>query len=128
MFYSKLNTSLFLGSVYFYITAFLHFTGFKIPPFYIYYNVESTIYQDRIIAVLSFMFATFLYAGFKLKDKNIVKYILFSGSIGVFGLLLNNFITKTAFRTNIVYWLEIGFLGLYVIILYLFYKKQLNNE
>ena len=74
------------------------------------------------------MFATFLYAGFKLKDKNIVKYILFSGSIGVFGLLLNNFITKTAFRANIVYWFEIGFLGLYVSILFIFYKKQLNNE
>jgi len=120
---TKLNTTLLLGAIYFYIVAFLHFFGIKIPVFFIYYNVDSTVYQDRIIAVLSFMFATFLYAGFKLKDKKIVKFILFASSIGVFGLLLNNFLSELSFRNNGIYWLEISFLALYVFILFRFYKK-----
>lgn len=121
---NKLKITLFLGAFYFYIVAFLHFFGIKIPPFFIYYDVDSTIYQDRIIAVLSFMFATFLYAGYRLKTKEIVAYILFAGIIGVFGLAINNYFTNNLFKTNIIYWSEIGFLAVYVSILAFFYNKS----
>ena len=123
----NLNIALLLGAIYFYIVALLHFIGFKIPMFFVYYNVDSTIYQDRIISVLSFMFATFLFAGFKLKELEIVKYIIFSGTIGVLGLGLNNFITKITFRNNTIYWIEIGLLGLYVLVLHFLYKKTIND-
>jgi len=124
----NLDTALLLGAIYFYIVALLHFIGFKIPVFFIYYNVDSTIYQDRIIAVLSFMFATFLFAGYKLNDVRIVKYILFAGTVGVFGLGLNNFLTRIRFRNNTIYWIEIGLLGLYVLVLHFLYKNTINNE
>lgn len=123
----KLNTILLLGAVYFYIVSILHFSGVKVPMFYIYYDVKSTIYQDRIISILSFVFATFLFAGYKIKDIAIVKYILFAGFFGISGLAVNNFLTRLTFRNNIIYWIEIGLLGLYNLVLYFFYKKQLNE-
>ena len=120
---NNLKITLLLGAIYFYMVAVLHFIGFKIPMFFVYYNVDSTIYQDRIISVLSFMFATFLFAGYKLKELEIVKYILFAGTVGVFGLGMNNFLTRITFRSNTIYWIEIGLLGLYVLVLHFFYKK-----
>lgn len=120
----ELHIALLLGAIYFYLAAILHFVGVKVPMFFIYYNVESTLYQDRIIAVLSFMFATFLYAGYKSKSIEIVKYILFAIYVGVFGLAINNLITSAAFRTNNIYWIEIGLLALYVLILTFLYRKE----
>ena len=120
----KLRIVLLLGSIYFYLVSILHFIGFKIPMFFIYYDVESTIYQDRIISVLSFMFATFLFAGYKLSSSEIIKYILFAGFVGVFGLALNNFLTRNVFRNNSIYWIEIGLLASYVLILTFLYRKE----
>ncbi len=120
---NKLNIALLLGAIYFYTVALLHFIGFKVPMFFVYYDVDSTIYQDRIISVLSFMFATFLFAGYKIKETDILKYILFAGAVGVFGLAMNNFLTRISFRSNTIYWIEIGLLGLYVLVLHFFYKK-----
>lgn len=120
---NKLNITLLLGAIYFYSVALLHFIGLKIPMFFIYYDVDSTMYQDRIISILSFMFATFLFAGYKLKEKEIVMYILFAGTVGIFGLALNNYLTRISFRNNIIYWIEIGLLGLYMLVLNYFYKK-----
>ena len=122
--HKELNIALLLGAIYFLTVALLHFIGLKIPMFFVYYNVESTVYQDRIISVLSFVFATFLFAGYKIKEIEIVKYILFAGTIGVFGLGANNFLTRLTFRSNIIYWVEIGLLGLYVLILHFLYKKS----
>ena len=122
----ELNIALLLGAIYFYTVAVLHFIGFKIPMFFVYYDVESTLYQDRIISVLSFMFATFLFAGYKLNEMALVKYILFAGSIGVFGLGINNFLTRITFRNNTIYWIEIGLLGLYVLVLHFLSKKAIN--
>ena len=121
---NRLRIALFLGAIYFYLVSILHFIGFKVPMFFVYYDVESTIYQDRIISVLSFMFATFLFAGYKLKSNEIIKYILFAGFVGVFGLALNNFLTRNTFRNNSIYWLEIGLLAFYVLILTFLYRKE----
>ena len=126
----SLQLLLLAGAIYFFTVAIVHFLGVKIPIFYIYYDVESTIYQDRIISVLSFMFASFLYTGYKLstKDLEIVKYIIFAGTIGVIGLALNNFLTRITFRTNLIYWIEIGLLGLYIVGLAIFYQKGKQKQ
>lgn len=112
------------GALYFCTVAVVHFLGIKIPMLYVYYDVESTIYQDRIISVLSFMFSVFLFAGYKLKSTEIIKYIIFGGTIAIIGLALNNFLTRITFRNNLVYWIEIGLLGFYVVGLAVFYQKS----
>jgi len=119
-----LKLLLLAGAIYFFIVAIVHFIGIKIPMLYVYYDVESTLYQDRIISVLSFMFSVFLYAGYKLTSNAIVKYILFGGTVAIIGLALNNFLTSITFRNNNIYWIEIGLLGLYVVGLAIFYHKS----
>ncbi|MEE9348613.1 MAG: hypothetical protein V3U80_01045 [Flavobacteriaceae bacterium] len=123
---SKLVKLLLLsGAIYFFTVAIVHFLGLKIPMLYVYFDVESTVYQDRIISALSAMFAVFLFSGYKLIDvtTDILKYILIAGAIGIFGLSLNNFLTNTTFRENPIYWLEISLLGLYVVSLLFLYRK-----
>ena len=61
-------------------------------------------------------------------EKELTKYILFSAFIGVFGLALNNFLSRITFRNNLIYWIEIGLLGLYVTLLFVFYKKHKTNS
>ena len=73
--------------------------------FYIYYDVESTIYQDRIISVLSFIFSVFLFSGYKINNSELIKYILIAGFVGVIGLAFNNYLTKISFRSNSIYWI-----------------------
>lgn len=119
-----LKLLLLAGVIYFFIVAIVHFAGIKIPILYVYYDVESTVYQDRIISVLSFMFSVFLFAGYKLTSNEIVKYILFGSTVAIIGLALNNLLTRIAFRNNLVYWIEIGLLGLYVAGLAIFYQKS----
>ncbi len=123
----KLEIVLLVGAVYIYCVAVLHFIGIKIPPFYIYYDVQSTIYQDRIISILSFSFATFMFARYKLKTKEIVTYIIFAGVVGVIGLFVNNYLTLNAFRNNQTYWIEITFLALYIGVLYYQYHKYIKS-
>lgn len=114
-----------MGFIYFLLVAIVHFLGIKIPILFIYYDVESYVYQDRIIAVLSFVFSMFLYSGYKLHNDNlkIVKYIIISGSVAISGLLINNFFTKLLFRNNLIYWVEIIFLLAYlIVIIFLYYR------
>ncbi len=124
--HTKKALKLFLlaGAIYFFTVALVHFFGIKVPMLFVYYDVESTTYQDRIISVLSFLFSVFLYSGYKLANTEIVKYILFGGIIAIIGLASNNFFTRITFRNNPIYWIEIGLLGLYVIGLVIFYKKS----
>jgi len=124
----SLNLLLLAGAIYFLGVAIVHFLGFKIPMLYIYYDVASTVYQDRIISVLSFMFSVFLFSGYQLMTTTleIVKYIVIAGVVGIIGLGLNNFLSNIAFKTNPVYWIEIGLLGCYVIGLIILYKKSKN--
>ncbi len=123
-----LKQLLLAGAIYFCAVGIVHFLGIKIPMLYVYYDVESTMYQDRIISVLSLLFSVFLFAGFKLSDTEIIKYIVFGGTIAIIGLALNNFLTRIAFRDNLVYWIEIGLLGLYIVVVAFFYQKLQKNK
>ena len=113
------------GALYFFTVSVVHFLGIKLPMFFIYYNVDSYVYQDRIISVVSFICAVFLYSGYKLSKTTleIVKYIIVAEFVAIFGLIVNNF-TRLDFRTNLIYWLEIGVLILYLLSLILFYSKS----
>ena len=121
---SILKTLLLAGSIYFTSVAIVHFLGIKIPVLYIYYDIPSNAYQDRIISVLCFAFAIFLFAGYKIFEQNfiIVKYIVLAGFVAVLGLYVNNFISAENLKMNLIYWLEIAIIGIYEILLFIFYK------
>lgn len=113
------------GALYFFAVSLVHFLGIKIPMLFIYFDIHSYVYQDRIISILSFVFSLFLFAGYKISKTTleIVKYIVIAGFGAILGLVFNNFVTRLEFRNNPTYWLEIAVLAMYLICLYFFYLK-----
>lgn len=123
-----LKWSLFAGAVYFWAVAFAHMFGLKIPLLFVYFNLPSYSYQDRIISFLAFGWAMFLYSGFAGVRKNIVwpvKYILFSGAGAIIGLCVIN--TSTDFSNlcehvhPFLFWVETLFLLGYLVLLTILY-------
>lgn len=86
---------LFAGSTYFLIVAICHMVGIKIPPFFIYYNVPSHTYQDRIISFLAFGWSIFLFTAFlnPINNRMLIQVILIAGVGAIIGLEINNTIT-----------------------------------
>ena len=86
-----LKWSLLGGAIYFLLVAIAHISGIKVPGLYIYFDIPSYNYQDRIIALLSFGWCMFLYSGFRLTGAGLirpVRYIIFAGIAAIICLLL----------------------------------------
>ena len=128
-----LRLLLFFGSLYFFLVAAFHMIGFKIPPFFIYYNVPSYTYQDRIISFLAFGWSIFLFTAFlsPIKNKMLIQAILIAGAWAVIGLEIKN--TYTYFQTfshdlnPTVFRLETLGLAVYLVILTIYYNKSKGN-
>lgn len=67
----------------------------KVPLLFIYYNVPSYGYQDRIISFLSFGWSVFLFTASRdpVKNRGAVKAILIAGLGAIFGLTVINSVT-----------------------------------
>ncbi len=121
---------LFAGSVYFFLVATFHMIGMKVPPFFIYYNVPSYAYQDRIISFLTLGWSIFLFTAFlnPIKNKILINAILIAGVGAVIGLeIINTFTDFESFSNTInptIFRLETLGLALYLILLILFYNKS----
>jgi len=118
------------GSIYFAVVAVVHQIGIKIPLLYIYFDVPSTEYQDRIISFLAFGWAVFFFAAYKIsaKDIQIVKYLIVAGTAGVIGLVINNLRTDfTVLNLNCniwFYWFGTFTLLIYLASLIVFYRRS----
>lgn len=121
---------LFAGSVYFFLVATFHMIGIKIPPLFIYYNVLSYAYQDRIIAFLSFGWSVFLFTAFlnPIKNKMLIQAILVAGVGAVIGLEIINTNTDFESISNIInptiFRLETLSLAVYLVLLTVYYNKS----
>ena len=89
----NLTFLLYAGAVYFFGVALVHSMGLKIPGLYVYYNVPSYAYQDRIISFLAFGWGGFFLLAAKKRDKDIIRLIVYIGLVAVIALVLNTFIT-----------------------------------
>ncbi len=135
-----LSWSLLFGAIYFFLISFAHVFGFKIPILFIYFNVPSYIYQDIIIAFLSFGFGMFLYAGYSSVKRNeliTTKYIVIAGFAAVLGLMNINLFTdfnyfEAEFNIKIStfnFWSETIFVLAYVLwVLFLYISTKRNSE
>lgn len=129
-----LSWSLLAGAVYFFLVTIAHFFQFKIPMLFIYFNLPSYVYQDQIIAFLSFGWGMFLFAGFrsvKVNELVIMNYILIAGVGAIIGLtVINSTIDFQQFNKSIItlyFWTEALILILYVVLLgglYYFARKK----
>ena len=88
-----LNFLLYSGAVYFLLVAIVHSLGIKIPGFYVYFNVPSYAYQDRIIAFLTFGWAGLFFLAARKMDPDLIKLILVIGLVAVIALTVNTIIT-----------------------------------
>ena len=134
-----LSWSLLGGAIYFFLISLAHLFGVKIPILFIYFNVPSYIYQDNIIAFLSFGFGMFLYAGHASVKRNellITKYIVIAGLGIVVGLININLFTDFLFFENEFsitiklshFWSETWIVIIYVAWLALLYLSVVNSE
>jgi hypothetical protein len=78
---------LLIGTVYFLAIAIVHMLRLKIPLLFVYYDVPSYGYQDRIISFLSFGWSVFLFTASVNPGRNreAVKAVLIAGFTGILG-------------------------------------------
>lgn len=129
---STLKPLLFLGATYFFAAGCAHLFEFKIPGLFIYFNVPSYSYQDKIISLLAFGWAGFFYAAALNPTKNLIKTILITGAAAIMILALIDLTTDFESLGNGIeaewFYLETAVLFGYWSALALAYKqnKRLN--
>ncbi len=106
-------------AVYFLAIAIVHMFSIKIPLLFVYYDLPSYGYQDRIISFLSFGWSVFLFTASTdpIKNRDAVKAILIAGLASIFGLNVINSITNfQALSPDVrptVFWIEVLGLSIY---------------
>ncbi len=125
-----LKWSLFAGALYFCLIAVVHLLQIKVPTLFIYFNVPSYAYQDRIISFLAFGWAVSLFtaATDPRQQRALVKATLISGAGAVIGLGIINATTDfKALDPNIdpaAFWLEMAGVFVYWLWLVIFYARS----
>lgn len=128
-----LKYSLLVGAIYFALVSIVHFVGFKVPILFVYFNVPSYPYQDRIISFLAFGWAVFMFSGYlNPKNKELIMAILIAGFGAIAGLTIINLSTdfhNLSSQINITYfWIETIGLFAYVFWLVYFYYQVFKNK
>lgn len=110
------NAALLGGAVYLFLVSAAHFFQIKVPVLFIYFDVPSNVYQDRIIAAVSFALAVFLLGCFRTRESSpgMIRYALRAGTGLALILAANNALAEDALRLNPVYWGGIAFVCVYV--------------
>jgi len=124
-----LKFSLLAGAIYFALVSIAHMIGYKVPILFVYFDVPSYPYQDRIISFLAFGWAIFLFTAFlNPKNKDLIKAILIAGTVAIIGLVIINLTTDFTILSkdiNINYfWMETMGLLVYILWLIYFYIKS----
>jgi hypothetical protein len=128
-----LKWSLFLGGVYFILISIVHIFGIKIPGLYIYFNLPSYAYQDKIVSFLAIGWGIFFIQVSRNPTKyiDLVKSILFAGLAAISGLIFINLSTNfddLSQNLNVLYyWIQLFILCLYLLWLFIFYKQIISD-
>ena len=125
-----LRWSLVAGALYFLGITIAHVLGIRIPGLYIYFDVPSYAYQDRIIASLAFGWSVFLFTAARepVKNRDLVVAILVAGAGAILGLSVVNLATDfDALGPGVqvsLFWLETLALCGYLTWLLVFYRRS----
>ncbi len=127
----SMKLSLFCGAMFFLLIALAHAIGLKIPGLFIYFNVPSYSYQDKIISLLAFGWATFFFAAAVNQSKILIKSIILIGAIALSMLTFINISIDFASLSEKInpnlFHIETGILFFYWIWLLLSYNKIKQN-
>lgn len=119
------------GAIYFLLMSIAHFFNIKVPGLFVYFNVPSTLYQDRIISAL-LMGLALLFGLASIKPvREYEKLILISNAytLGVL-IIINvstNFEAMTDKASPLLYHLQVLVLAIYWISLFIAYKKKYRD-
>jgi hypothetical protein len=119
-----LTWSLMALAFYFALVALAHMSGVKFPLLFVYFNVSSHAYQDKIISFMTFGWAIFFFTTARdpLRHLQFVRAAIFAGACAVAALAYINLTTDfAALSKNIKtwpFWLETLLLALIVAWLY----------
>ena len=121
-----LNLFLVLLCIYFLAMSVAHFIGFKVPLLFIYYDVPSEVYQDKIISFCAFAYAMFAIATLRARAA-VVPFILALVGV-VVGLSLVNLSEslEDAMKTEstMIYWAQTAVIGVLTgLLAFLHFKK-----
>jgi hypothetical protein len=118
------------GALYFFSVSVVHMLGVKVPVLFIYFNVPSNAYQDRIISFLAFGWAVFFFTAFSDPRKNsaLARAILVAGAGALIGLGIINSTTDfhaldSAINSS-VFWLEAAGMFFYWLWLVVFHFRS----
>jgi len=124
-----LGLSILAGSIYFSLVAAAHLSGLKIPGLFIYFELPSYEFQDKIVALFALGWAMFFYSAYKdpLKYIGFVRAIIFAGAAAIIILCVINFSVNFSTlnkSTNIrIIWLQVILLFFYWLWLVVYYFK-----
>lgn len=87
---------LLIGAVYFLAVAIVHMLRIKVPMLFIYFDLPSYGYQDRIISFFSFGWSIFMFVASldPAKNRDAVKAIIIAAFGAIFGLTVINSVTN----------------------------------
>ena len=81
------------GALYFLAVAVVHSAGLKVPGLFVYYNVPSYSYQDRIISCLAFGWSSLFYLAGRQPRRDLLLLILTIGLVAILALAANTIFT-----------------------------------
>ncbi len=126
---SLLKILLLAGFVYFFMMAAAHMIGWKVPGLFIYFDIPSYAYQDRIISVLAMGWSLFfLQAGLNpARNRSTIRTILTAGLLTLIVLSINtvrlDFALLNPEASETAIWIQIAALFIYLMLLSAAYKK-----
>lgn len=122
------------GAVYFLAISIAHMMSIKVPLLFVYYDLPSYGYQNRIISFLSFGWSVFLFSTSRdpVRNRDAVRAVLIACLAAIFGLQVINSVTD--FHTlspdinPVMFQLETYGLSVYVAALIFFYFLSTREE
>ena len=119
------------GAIYFLLMSIAHAIGLKIPGLFIYFNVPSQTYQDKIISLLAFGWAIFFFVATSTMSRKLIKSIIVCGAVALAMLTFINLTTDfKSLHEKIdpkLFHVETIILGVYWLSLMILYNKIKEN-
>lgn len=111
----SIKLSLYCGAVYFFLMSIAHAVSFKFPGLFIYFNVPSYPYQDKIVSLLAFGWAMFFFTVAQNPLKNLIRTLLICGGTALLMLTYINLSTDfVSLAKNIdPHWFNIEIIALF---------------
>ena len=115
------------GAAYFLCMAVAHYFGIKVPVLFVYYDTPFYAYQDKIISFAVCAYVGLFYSASR--DRSVAPTAIVVLAITVLGLVSINLSSALSSlleqgQSTLLYWLQTGFIAVYVVVLVMAYRRD----